>query len=349
MEVGLVKKDDSPRKWVYYRLTWKGRNLLHPERVRVMVSLGIMLTVIVVGALIIAMSTDFTTTAPPDDPVVPMAQTTVDVFWDESEQANVYDIHLQASTALTIAQVEDLVMYIEPHAHSISYDTPVELDWAWESDVIHLYDFEEQLKGHEGEFLYVEGTLLDDKAIEHPFHLYRYLVPTGWEIDLRISPLGIEINTSKLSDGLVSIAFSVENAGNLDANDTKVEVFSVHPRFMGVGFPSYGSPYLLELFNTTLNVATNGSELIIFDIPVSQLYRRGVVVVVDPDNAMPEMPTENNMATEVIPTEILDYNTDSTSTDEAPASTNLGFVAVMVAAFIFVVLVVVALLVLRND
>jgi DNA-binding transcriptional ArsR family regulator len=330
MEVGLVKKDDSPRKWVYYRLTWKGRNLLHPERVRVMVSLGILLTVIVVGALIIAMSTDFTTTTPPDDPNIPMAQTTVDVFWEDSGQTNVYDIHVQASTALTVASVDDLDFYIEPNANTATYATPVVLDWAWETDVIHLYDYQEKLEDHLGEYLYVEGTLLDDRAVERPFNLYRYLVPTEWEIDLRISDLGIDINTSRLDEGLVSISFEVENAGDIEVNDTCVEVFSVHPRFRGIGFPTYGSPYLWELFNTTVSLDINASEIITFDIPVSQLYRTGVMVVVDPDNSMPEMPVENNMATEEIPQDVLDINSREASDGAADESVgmNLGFVAI---------------------
>jgi len=349
MEVGLVKKDNSPRKWVYYRLTWKGRNLLHPERVRVMVSLGIMLTVIVVGALIIAMSTDLITTTPPDGPIIPAAQTTVDVFWEDSGQANVYDIHIQASTALTVAEVKDLDIYIEPDANSITYLTPIVLDWARESDVIHLYDYDHQLDEHLGEFLYVEGTLLDDRAVERPFSLHRYLLPLGWEIDLRISSLGITIDTANLTSGRVSIAFAVENAGNMDINDTLVEVFSVHSSFKASGFPAYGSPYLWEIFNTTVSVPTNGSTIITFDVPVKDLFRKGVVVVVDPDNAMPEMPTENNMATEELPEDVADFNKDTIDNDSTAEPLNLGFVAIMVAAIIIVVLVIVALLVLRND
>ena len=350
MEVGLVKKDDSPRKWVYYRLTWKGRNLLHPERVRVMVSLGIMLTVIVVGALIIAMSTDFTTTTPPDGPEIPNTQT-LDVFWEDSGQANVYDIHIQASTALTIAQVKDLVLYIEPDAMTMTYLSPIELDWAWETDVIHLYDYDEELSEHAGEFLCVEGTLQDDRAVERPFNLRRYLLPSGWEIDLRILPQSLTIDTSNLTIGDVAISFEVQNVGNMEVNDTVVEVFSVHPKFKGIGFPSYGSPYLWELFNTTVNVPTNGTKVITFDISASELFRKGVMVVVDPDYAMGEQPTENNVATEDIPQDLLEYNRDPPpeSSDSESLGMNLGFVAIMVATIIIVVLVIVALLVLRND
>src|SRR5581483_11839126 len=37
----LVKKgDDEGRKWVYYKLTWKGRNVVHPENVQFMLMLA---------------------------------------------------------------------------------------------------------------------------------------------------------------------------------------------------------------------------------------------------------------------------------------------------------------------
>ncbi len=36
----LVKKEDEGRKWVYYKLTWKGKNVLHPENVQFMLLLG---------------------------------------------------------------------------------------------------------------------------------------------------------------------------------------------------------------------------------------------------------------------------------------------------------------------
>lgn len=35
----LVKKDDEGRKWIYYKLTWKGRNVVHPENVQFMLLL----------------------------------------------------------------------------------------------------------------------------------------------------------------------------------------------------------------------------------------------------------------------------------------------------------------------
>lgn len=41
MAAELTKRDGDPaRKWVYYRLTWKGRNILHPENAQIFLMLS---------------------------------------------------------------------------------------------------------------------------------------------------------------------------------------------------------------------------------------------------------------------------------------------------------------------
>src|SRR5919109_2428204 len=41
MTAELAKREDDPaRKWVYYRLTWKGKNVLHPENAQIFLMLG---------------------------------------------------------------------------------------------------------------------------------------------------------------------------------------------------------------------------------------------------------------------------------------------------------------------
>lgn len=64
---------------------------------------------------------------------------------------------------------------------------------------------------------------------------------------------------------------------------------------------------------------------------------------------MPEMPTENNVATEDLPEDVTAFNKNADEAKVESGSLNLGFVAIMVAAIIIVVLVIVSLLVLRSD
>ena len=55
---GLVKRVDEGRKWIYYELTGKGRKILHPEKVTIVVSLafsallaGVGIVALLLGAL----------------------------------------------------------------------------------------------------------------------------------------------------------------------------------------------------------------------------------------------------------------------------------------------------------
>jgi DNA-binding transcriptional ArsR family regulator len=49
-EAGLVLREDTERKWIYYRLTTKGERILDPERTRIALALGISLGAAAIGA-----------------------------------------------------------------------------------------------------------------------------------------------------------------------------------------------------------------------------------------------------------------------------------------------------------
>jgi len=55
----LVKRVDEGRKWIYYELTGRGRKILHPERVTIVVSLCLSVLLAAVG--VFALATGFTT------------------------------------------------------------------------------------------------------------------------------------------------------------------------------------------------------------------------------------------------------------------------------------------------
>jgi len=41
LDAGLIKKREDERKWTYYSLTMKGKNILHPERVQITLLLSL--------------------------------------------------------------------------------------------------------------------------------------------------------------------------------------------------------------------------------------------------------------------------------------------------------------------
>lgn len=62
-EAGLVLREDTERKWIYYRLTTKGERILDPERTRIALALGFSVTAAVVGAILTAAFSSFGGTA----------------------------------------------------------------------------------------------------------------------------------------------------------------------------------------------------------------------------------------------------------------------------------------------
>lgn len=53
---GLVKRVDEGRKWIYYELSQKGRKLLHPEKVAIVLVLSSAVVLAAVGAFLFASS-----------------------------------------------------------------------------------------------------------------------------------------------------------------------------------------------------------------------------------------------------------------------------------------------------
>ena len=346
MGVGLVSKEESPRKWVYYHLTWKGRNLLHPERVRVMVTLAIMSMVIVIGALLIASQSPLLVPEDGADTPIMKIDTSVHWEWDPSgSRADTYDIRLvSASNPVSITEVLDIHYFIESNPTSITHSRPVPLDWSRENNVIHLYDHLGVLEEYAGEYLFVEGTVLDDMTVERTFNLRRYLIASGLEIDLRISALGINIDTSNLSAGFVRITFTVENRGTLDVVSTPVEVFSVMPIFRASGFPAYGSHYLSSLFNVTVEVPINGAKNITFEVPVRNLFLRGVMVFIDPKNEVTTVDTGDNEATKLLPQLVIEYNdlqdTEASENDKGTFA-SAPWMVIIISAILLVGIIIV--------
>ena len=53
---GLVKRVDEGRKWIYYELSQKGRKLLHPERVAIVLALSSAGVLAAVGAFLVLLA-----------------------------------------------------------------------------------------------------------------------------------------------------------------------------------------------------------------------------------------------------------------------------------------------------
>src|SRR2546428_2678404 len=58
---GLVAKVDEGRKWIYYELSKRGRNILHPHEVKIMISLALSILLFSAGVVAMMNATHSTT------------------------------------------------------------------------------------------------------------------------------------------------------------------------------------------------------------------------------------------------------------------------------------------------
>lgn len=56
IKAGLIRKKEDERKWVYYKLTWKGKNILHPERTKIAIALIVFIVAFSVIAIFFLIS-----------------------------------------------------------------------------------------------------------------------------------------------------------------------------------------------------------------------------------------------------------------------------------------------------
>jgi len=351
IEVGLVKKEDTTRKWVYYSLTWKGKNLLHPERVRVMVALATIAIAVAIVGLIVAMQG--VTVPSPGDPNIMTEPPTIitNMVW-QGMGHDVYDpggypttMNMEfrsSSAAVSVASIKGLECYIENDPTSLTKNRPASMDYSMEGNVIHIYDTSRLLRSHGGEYLVVDVTVADGKSNSYHFTLRRFIVPSDRPIDLLISAAGVRIDTSGLNlSRTVRIYFTVENRGSVDVKGARYFVESVRPSFMGAGFPQFGSPYLRLLEQGAVDVPANGTALVDFNVSASQLGLRGVVAFLDPESSVPEQNVDNNQATREVPPEVKDLNTPVPApTPRSEKAPGMGAVPAVAAALVVAMLAV---------
>jgi len=344
MEVGLVKKEDTDRKWVYYSLTWKGRNLLHPERVKVMVTLATIAIVCVIVGLALAMQgTEFIGSSGDDDgggTLLPPPSARM--VWQGME-SDVYrdgfpsEIKMElrsTSPALSIATIKSLSTFIGPDPSSTSSASTVGLTYSRVGNVITLYDKDGRLRDHDGDYLLVDTVVVDGKGNEYRYALNRLIMGSDRTIDLRLGLRGILFDLANLTPlRSVRVNFSVENVGEVDVRNATVSVCSVFDVFRGAGVPMWGSQYLDALHEFTIDVPANGSVELAFTIAASRLHTKHVVVFIDPASTVPDSVASNNQASIPVPTEVQSINTPPAKDGESEAP-GLGAVVAVLAIMV---------------
>ena len=84
---GLVKRVDEGRKWIYYELSSKGKKLLHPEKVAIVLALSSTVTLAAIGLFLI-LAASYTTLLAPATPTGNASYAGGQVTWNPAVTAS---------------------------------------------------------------------------------------------------------------------------------------------------------------------------------------------------------------------------------------------------------------------
>ncbi len=234
-KVGLIKKIEDERKWVYYKLTWKGKNILHPERIKIAIALSITIIFMVITAVFYMIL--LTSQVEPVDDVAPTIEfvqmedinsntmTPDNAVFEISDNQKLDKGSIITEYTVTEFYTQDLSSLSSWQDLNSSvvddklYITLPKIDWELET----------------GKYLYIK-CLVKDKAgnwalalkVEYIEKIY----PTELDLSVTNSDINIfrDINKEKMV-GVheIPIRVRVHNNGAGNIQDVKLGIYTVNP------------------------------------------------------------------------------------------------------------------------
>jgi len=323
VEVGLVKKDSEedrattikeapneapvsgpPKKWVYYRLSWKGKNVLHPERVKI----AIMLSIVAVSCLLALVVYAAVLQGP--SPGVPGEKDTrppMVVSWDvDPVSTSSGMISMQVSVAdNTTGKVSGLDAAATVLRWGLASDgvrpDPDILAWSALNYTVQGGVLRSQIPAIDwssrgGKYLVISVELKD---LAGNVATYRYsgkVAPTnGPELGFGV----ITFDLANSSHYNIRFTVRVDNAGKGNATNVTVSAYVGDPDPRRTGKAS-GS-VLLSMGQAAF-IGAGGSETVNLTINSNYVHYRTFYLMVDPDDAVAETNEADNVLSAVIPT-----------------------------------------------
>jgi DNA-binding transcriptional ArsR family regulator len=325
VEVGLVHKDTEedrattvktvgldapvqgpPKKWVYYRLTWKGKNVLHPERVKIAIMLcTVALALAIAGLLYVAafsptQGPTAKDTSPPlvigwdIDAVRPGSAVDISVVVEDNRSGKVSGIdkggyriawgiasnpELVVPDRLNMSMLETL--YISRQGTITLSGSIPSRDWT----------------PFNGSYLLV-GVLLRDKAGNSAWYYRSVPIHIGAFPELRfVSGSPNAMVTGSGYDRMVTISAVIENVGTANSSAVLVGLYQSDPDLDHDGKTS-SEP----LVNTVLPaVPSGGSVSVHLQLSSKYIRARLAYLMVDINGSLPENDKSDNVVSFYLP------------------------------------------------
>ena len=327
VEVGLVRKDTEedrattvktvgseapvqgpPKKWVYYRLTWKGKNVLHPERVKIAIMLSSVALVLAIAALLyIALlsstpgpSPSVSDTSPPlvigwdTDAVRPGSAVEVSITASDNQSGKVSGLDTgRCLVQWGVAASSGSVVPDALNWSRLQFQVTMGMGTTTLSASVPARDW----TPYNGSYLLI-GVQLFDKAGNNASFYHSVPIRTASLPELRFVPGSLNVTLSGTETyRTVIITAAVENVGAVNSSPAQVGLYQQDPDPQHAGHTA-----LMPLAVTeTGAVPSGGRETIHLQLSSKSLRRGSVYLMLDPEGSLSETDKSDNVASVVLP------------------------------------------------
>ncbi len=309
IKIGLIKKKEDERKWVYYKLTWKGKSILHPERTKVAIVLSVFLIIfipLVVFAVLPSGYDIFNLGKDDVDAIAPIIQfSEVDdvtertaapinivIFVDDNDEIDrssllieysIQDTYTENFEVLTgWREVEDSGGVIKNGQVSVTF---LMINWS----------------AHADKYLYLRGTVFDKNGNSAQNIYVEYIdkfYEGSFDISISISDVFIDMNQKQILDQgyqTFPIEINVHNTGSGEVHDVGLSIFSFNPDGNNDGVVDDGN-LNLSLKNQNIETIEQGKVASLsMQLGLNLTKFDNIWVVIDPENNFTEANEHNNI------------------------------------------------------
>ena len=304
IEIGLIKKIEDNRKWVYYKLTWKGKNILHPERTKIAIVLSIIIVSFIILGYLIMLNSGidlFNQTSNEQDTNAPEIEfLKVDDITEKTNAPSEVIIKIYDEKA-----IDESSLTIE-YTISNNYYENIEFLAGWQKlqgtvddDKIYLMLPTINWNLNSGKYLYIQCSVKDRTGnfaqkvyIEYIEQIYE----DSLDLSVVISDVEFEINSKAFQiRGLqtIPLTIKVHNTGAFDVHNVEVSIFSRDPDTNDDG--------IIDDFNTLIGtrnidlIESRDLKIVEIEIELNLSKSRHFWVTVDPKNIINESNELNNL------------------------------------------------------
>ncbi|MBM4250281.1 MAG: helix-turn-helix domain-containing protein [Euryarchaeota archaeon] len=324
VEVGLVRKDTEedrattvkeapfeapvqgpPKKWVYYRLSWKGKNVLHPERVKIAIMLAIAAVACLLVVVVYAMAVQGPGAPERKDTLPPMV-----AYWDVEPvrtDSGVIDLQLNVQDNATGkvsgvdagATVLRWGVFSDPSLAGPDISPWSGLNYTVSGSLLTARIPAADWSSRAGRYLVITADLRDRAGNAASCRFFEKVVPVSGP-DLQVVPGSLDFGSLDRNSFRLSLRLS--NTGSEDAPEVTVSVFGRDPDVPRTG---RAAPDAVKVASgVAALVPAGGSETINLTVDNRRLLSRTIYLMADPDDEVLETEEGDNVMRATVPAPI---------------------------------------------